>query len=264
MKVGVFDSGIGGLSVLSKIRERLPQLDLIYVADSLNIPYGTKSAAFIQDRSRRITQSLIDQGCEAVVVACNTATAAAISVLREEFSIPFVGIEPAVKPAIHATNTGVVGVLATQLTLESRKFSELLQKFRGDIEVVIQPCPKWVWLVEEGKLTGEEVESASREYLQPLLDKNCDVAVLGCTHFPFLMETIVRLAPSLNIVEPGNAVAARLEQVLLQHYPEDKTMSGTGLIRFETTGNLDIFSAQIRLLWKSVHGASAPAVIRNA
>src|ERR1035437_2580251 len=154
--IGVFDSGVGGLSVLHHIRQTLPDERLIYVADSGHVPYGDKSPSYIEQRSHALTRFLIGQGADAIVIACNTATAAAAASLRRQFSIPIVGMEPAVKPAVAATQSGVVGVLATIGTLESARFAALLERYAGEVQIVTQGCPGLVEQVEKGELHSTE------------------------------------------------------------------------------------------------------------
>ena len=210
-KVGLFDSGVGGISVLNEIRKLLPSIDLLYVADSAHVPYGEKSPNYIKDRSRKITRFLVSKKVNAIVVACNTATAAAISDLRREFVTPFIGMEPAVKPAIAATRSGIVGVLATTGTLASAKFAALLERYKGDREVITEPCPGWVNAVESGKLSDLEVEDLVRRHVEPLVKQGADVLILGCTHYPFLKPFIEKIAgPSVTLVDTGTAVAKQL------------------------------------------------------
>lgn len=210
-KIGVFDSGIGGISVLNEIRKLLPAADLIYVADSAHVPYGEKSPPYIQERSRILTKFLISRNVDVVVVACNTATAAAIANLRTEFSLPIIGMEPAIKPAIAATKSGVVGVLATTGTLASAKFAALLGKYQGDKTVITEPCPGWVKAVENGQLSGPEAEILVKRHIDPLIKQKADVLILGCTHYPFLRPLIEKIVgDTVTIVDTGAAVAKQV------------------------------------------------------
>ena len=209
--VGVFDSGVGGLSVLGEINRLLPHESLLYVADSGHVPYGEKSADYIRQRSRNIAAFLVEQGAKALVLACNTATAAAVADLRSLYSIPVVGMEPAVKPAALATRTGVVGVLATTGTLQSARFAALLDRFAGSVRVITQPCPGLVECVERGELQGPHVEYLLRAYTYPLLEAGCDTLILGCTHYPFLRAQLLAILPSgIALVDTGAAVARQL------------------------------------------------------
>ncbi|MGM9747641.1 MAG: glutamate racemase, partial [Candidatus Cryptobacteroides sp.] len=172
--IGVFDSGVGGLSVLREILKVLPGQDYVYYADNANCPYGEKTREFIIDRARKITETLIDKGAEIIVVACNTATAAAIATLRKEYEIPFIGMEPAVKPAVRDTKTGVIGVLATAGTLKAQKYKDTRERFADNVTVVEHVGKDFVELVESGKTSGPEAESIVASSLKPLLDAGAD------------------------------------------------------------------------------------------
>ncbi|MDH4609678.1 glutamate racemase [Pseudomonas sp. BN102] len=214
--VGVFDSGVGGLSVLREIRALLPRESLLYVADSGHVPYGEKSADFIRERSHRIAEFLLGQGAKALVLACNTATVAAVADLRERYpQLPIVGMEPAVKPAAAATRSGVVGVLATTGTLKSAKFAALLDRFAGDVRVITQPCPGLVERIEAGDLMGPDTRQLLAGYVKPLLAEGCDTLILGCTHYPFLRPLLHQLVPdSVSLIDTGAAVARQLQRLL--------------------------------------------------
>lgn len=213
--VGVFDSGVGGLSVLREIRALMPALDALYVSDARFLPYGDKSEAFVLARSLAVAEFLVGKGARALVVACNTATAAAVPALRERYRLPVVGIEPAVKPAAAATRSGIVGILATSSTLQSRRYAELLERFGEFVRVIGQPCPGLVERVEAGDLDGPGTRSLLLRYLQPLLDAGSDTLVLGCTHYPFLRPLIESLVgPEVRVVDPSGAVARRLQALL--------------------------------------------------
>lgn len=217
--IGVFDSGVGGLSVLREIRQLLPNESLLYVADSGHVPYGEKSPEYIRERCVRITEHLLAQGAKALVLACNTATAAAAADLRERYpQLPIVGMEPAVKPAAAATRSGVVGVLATTGTLKSARFAALLDRFAGDVRVVTQPCPGLVECIEAGALQAAATRELLQRYVTPLLDEGCDTLILGCTHYPFLRPLLTTLLPpSVTLIDTGSAVARQLQRLLLQH-----------------------------------------------
>ncbi|MEQ1620142.1 MAG: glutamate racemase [Methylococcales bacterium] len=213
--IGVFDSGVGGLSVLRDIRNELPGEDLLYVADSLHAPYGDKSPEFIQSRALAITEFLLGQQAKAIVVACNTATSAAAALLRARFSVPIIAMEPAVKPAALSTQTGVVGVLATRGTLSSENFTKLATRFGEHAEILVQPCPGLVEQIETGDLAGEKTKVLLKQYLQPLLDNKTDTIVLGCTHYPFLIPLIREfVGPKVTIIDPAPAVARELHRRL--------------------------------------------------
>ncbi len=214
--VGVFDSGVGGLSVLAEIQRLLPNESLLYVADCGHIPYGEKSPEFIRQRCRLVAEFFREQGAKAMVLACNTATVAAVADLREQYPHwPLVGMEPAVKPAAAATRSGVVGVLATTGTLQSAKFAALLDRFANDVRVVTQPCPGLVECIEAGDLGSPTLRNLLQGYLQPLLDAGCDTLILGCTHYPFLKPLLAQMVPSsIAIIDTGAAVARQLQRLL--------------------------------------------------
>jgi glutamate racemase len=213
--IGVFDSGIGGLGVLRHIRDELPEADLTYVADQGRAPYGTRPLEDVARISTEITTDLIDRGAGTVVIACNTASAAALHELRRLFpGTTFVGMEPAVKPAALGTSSGVIGVLATAATFQSELFESVVARFAGESEVVTAACPEWVELVEAGETEGPVVDRAVRARIAPLLDAGADTLVLGCTHFPFLMDVIVSVVgPGVTIVDPAPAVAKQVARV---------------------------------------------------
>lgn len=215
--IGVFDSGVGGLSVLREIGRLLPAESLLYVADSGFVPYGEKPPEVIVERSRLIAEFLLGQGAKALVVACNTATAAAIADLRSRYSLPIIGMEPAVKPATGATRSGVVGVLATTGTLRSARFAALLDRFAGSVKVITQPCPGLVECVEQGDLDSATLRGLLRAYTQPLLEAGCDTLILGCTHYPFLKPALMQLLPAdVRLVDTGAAVARQVQSRLAE------------------------------------------------
>jgi glutamate racemase len=216
--VGVFDSGVGGLSVLREIRRELPNEDLLYVADSGHAPYGDRPEQFIEARSVAIIEFLVDQGAKAIVVACNTATGAAIATLRSRFAVPIVAMEPAVKPAVERTQSGVVGVLATRRTLLSGNFAKLVERFGAGASILAQPCPGLVERVETGDLSGDTTRSLVEQYVVPLLEQGADTLVLGCTHYPFLAPLIQDIAgPDVSLIDPAVAVARQLRRRLESH-----------------------------------------------
>lgn len=213
--IGIFDSGTGGLSVFREIYKLLPEERYIYYSDNANCPYGEKSRDYIIDRARAITSFLIEEGAEVIVVACNTATAAAISTLREEFPISFIGMEPAVKPAVQATATGVVGVLATAGTLKATKYIDTREKWARDVKIVEHIGQGFVELVENGNTTGPEAEEVVLRSVRPLIEAGADTIVLGCTHYPFLSETIIKTAGQpITLIDPAPAVARHLLEVM--------------------------------------------------
>ena len=213
--IGVFDSGVGGLSVLREIRRELPGEDLLYVADSGHAPYGDKSRQAIEARSIAIVEFLLSQHAKAIVVACNTATSAAVETLRARFPVPIVAMEPAVKPAAESTKSGVIGVLATSGTLGSDNFARLHERFGAEVDILVQACPGLVELVEAGNLSGGKTRVLLEKYLVPLLEQQADAIVLGCTHYPFLIPLIQEIAgPAVAIIDPAAAVARELRRRL--------------------------------------------------
>lgn len=247
--IGILDSGVGGLSVLREIRKKLPHHDLYYVGDSAWCPYGTKTADEIQQRVGFITERLIeDLGVELIVVACNSATIHAIQWLRAKHIQSFVGIEPAVKPACKQTETGVIGVLATESSISGEKFHKLVDNNapKKDIKVITQTCPKFVDLVEQGLLQGREVELAVTEYIQPLLNENIDVLVLGCTHYPFLRSEIEKQIPaSVAIIDTGEPVANQVVQLSGDSNSASNEIAKTYL---KTSGDPQTFERMVRIL----------------
>lgn len=218
--IGIFDSGVGGLSVFREIKKVLPEQSYIYYSDNAHCPYGEKSREYIIDRAREITRFLLGKGCEIIVVACNTATAAAIKTLREEFTVKFIGMEPAIKPAAHLTRTGVVGVLATAGTLKATKYIDTREKWAADIRIVEHIGQGFVELVEKGVVSGSEAEEVVKASLLPLLEAGADTIVLGCTHYPFLIDTISKVAGErfperpVTVIDPAPAVARHLQEVM--------------------------------------------------
>jgi glutamate racemase len=247
--IGVFDSGVGGLSVLRDIRAALPHEDLLYVADSGHVPYGNKPPRYIQHRSEVLARFLLQQGVKAIVIACNTATAAAAGRLRMNLDVPVVGMEPAVKPAVAATKSGVVGVLATVGTLQSSRFAALLARWGEETEIITQPCPGLPEQVETGDLEGPATRLLVERYTAPLLARNADTIVLGCTHYPFLKPLIADVVgPDVTLIDTGAAVARQLERVLqAQHLLITKMSPGTE--QFWASGDLKDAERVIRRLW---------------
>ena len=213
--IGVFDSGVGGISVLKHIHTLLPNEDLMYVADSKFAPYGNKTPEFIQERALWITDFLIGKGAKALVVACNTATAAAVDLLRQKYHLPIIGMEPAVKPAAAASKTGVIGVLATSGTLKSAQFAALLEHYGQQVEVVTQACHGLVECVERGELDSTATQDLLASYVQPLIAAGADTIVLGCTHYPFVRPLIENLVgDDVVLIDTGAAVAKELKRRL--------------------------------------------------
>jgi glutamate racemase len=214
--IGIFDSGAGGLSVYRELVKVLPRERYLYFSDNAHCPYGEKTAAYIQERGRTITEVLLGLGADIIVVACNTATAAAIATLRAEYpAVPFIGMEPAVKPAALGTRSGVIGVLATAGTLKGSKYLNTRGLYQDNVKIVEHVGQGFVELVENGILDGPEAEATVRASLQPLLDAGADTIVLGCTHYPFLQPLIERLAgPEVKVIDPAPAVARQTVRIL--------------------------------------------------
>ncbi len=213
--IGVFDSGVGGLSVWREIVRQLPTESTLYVADSAHVPYGNRSGAEVLAFCEVLAQFLIDQGCKAVVVACNTASAVALQALRERHpQVPILGLEPAVKPAISLSKTRVVGVMATPATFQGRLFRATVGRHATDVRLVEQVCLGLADCVERGA-SDADLERLLRGFLEPMLAANADTIVLGCTHYPFVIEAIRRLVgPDRRVIDPAPAVAAHLARVL--------------------------------------------------
>ncbi|WP_313621113.1 glutamate racemase [Achromobacter sp.] len=237
--IGVYDSGVGGLSVLRAIRDALPHEALLYVADSAHVPYGEKSQHFVEQRALAIADYFVSRGARAMVVACNTATAAAIALLRRRHpGLVIIGVEPAIKPAAHLTHSGVVGVFATTGTLASPKFAALVQREAPEVRILLRPCPGWVRMVEQGVLAGPDAEAAVHGPVAELRQAGADVLVLGCTHFPFLRDLIQAAAgPGVPLLETGAPVAR-----WLRHQLNERGLlreQGSGTLELETTGAAD-------------------------
>ena len=214
--VGFFDSGLGGLCILDAFKALCPHESTIYIADSKNCPYGNKPAAEIVKLAESNTRRLLRRGCKMVVVACNTATAAAIDFLRERHpEVPFIGIEPAVKPAALRSKTGVVGVLATAGTFGGRLYNETKAKFAKDVTVIATVADEFVELVERKEISGAAAERVVRARIEPLLKAGCDKIVLGCTHFPHLKPLIEKICDGrAEVIDPSDAVACQARRVL--------------------------------------------------
>ncbi len=215
--IGVMDSGVGGISVLKHIHALLPHENLMYMADSKYAPYGNKTAEEITARCFELADYLIAKNVKALVVACNTATAAAINAMREKYSLPIIGMEPAVKPAAEASKNGVIGVLATVGTLKSAQFAALLESYGRNVKVVTQACVGLVECIERGELDTPETKALIRQYTSPLLAEGADTIVLGCTHYPFVKDAIREiLGDKISLIDTGAAVAKQLKRQLAE------------------------------------------------
>ncbi|MEI7869459.1 MAG: glutamate racemase [Candidatus Methylumidiphilus sp.] len=251
LPIGVFDSGVGGLSVLRDIRKELCNEDLLYVADSNHAPYGDKEAEYIETRSVAIAQFLVDQPVKAIVVACNTATSAAVAQLRARFNVPIVAMEPAVKPAVEKTKSGVIGVLATCRTVSSDNFLNLLTRFGDNADIVVQPCPGLAEQVEAGDLSGDKTRFLLEKFVFPLLEKGADTLVLGCTHYPFLAPLIQSMAGiEVTLIDPGEAIARELRR-RLEAVGQLSHRERLGTEQFWTSGSPDTAKELISQLWQT-------------
>jgi len=257
--IGVFDSGLGGLSVLRELARRLPEERFLYVADSAHCPYGSKTAAEIVARACALTDFLLARGAKLIVVACNTATIAAVEYLRASYSVSFVGMEPAVKPAVAATRTGVVGVLATAATLAGDKLQRLIERHADSVRVLTQPAPGLPERVEAGELDTPQTRRLVERYTAPLLAAGADVIVLGSTHYPFLAPLIRSVVgPGVRLLDTGEAVARRVAAVLEQEGLRHR--EGRGGIEFFTSGPVAHLETIGSRLWGApIAGSALPA-----
>ena len=230
--VGVFDSGVGGLSVLREIRVALPHEDLLYVADSGHAPYGDQPTEFIAGRASAVVRFLLDSGVKAIVIACNTATSVAVDKLRAWSPVPIIAIEPAIKPAAAATRSGVIGVLATRATLASGNVARLVARHAAHLDVQLQPCSGLVEQVEQGDLDGPRTRELVARFVAPLVAQRADALVLGCTHYPFLAPLIREAAgPGVAVIDPAPAVARELQ----------RRLAAAGLLALRTRAGEDRF-----------------------
>lgn len=247
--IGVFDSGVGGLSVLREIRAQLPAEDLLYVADSGAAPYGERTEEFIRERVRAIVEFFLRRQVKAIVVACNTATAVAVELIRSQYDIPVVAVEPAVKPAAALTKSGVIGVLATSRTLSSERFARLAGNYGEGVTVLLQACPGFVEQVEKGELDSVETRGLVQRYVGPLIDQGVDTLVLGCTHYPFLRAAIQAVGgQKVHILDSSDAVARHVRRRLeSEGLLSQKERAGVEL--FWTSGEPELVAPVISKLW---------------
>ncbi len=235
--IGIFDSGIGGTSIWKEIHNLLPKEDTIYLADSANAPYGPKGKENILALSIKNTEYLLKKGCKLIVVACNTATTNAIDYLRHTYPVPFIGIEPAIKPAALQTKHHAVGILATKGTLSSALFSKTSGEFASHVNVIEQVGEGLVELIESGKVQSEDMRNLLKCYLKPMIDAHIDHLVLGCTHYPYLIPLLTELLPKhVKIIDSGEAVARQTKAILNQHGLINKATTN-GKHHFFTNGN---------------------------
>ncbi|MBS9462352.1 glutamate racemase [Flagellimonas sp. 389] len=238
--IGIFDSGVGGTSIWRELNKLLPNEHSIYLADSKNAPYGTKSKEEIVKLCIKNTELLLKADCKLIVVACNTATTNAIDYLRENYNVPFIGIEPAIKPAALQTKTKNVGVLATKGTLSSSLFHNTSKLFTEGITIIEQEGTGLVELIETGKVNSEKTKELLRKYISPMLQKNIDCLVLGCTHYPYLVPLLQDFLPSdVHIIDSGEAVARQTQAVLIQNEIQAK-VKGTVQHFFYSNSNVEV------------------------
>jgi glutamate racemase len=241
--IGIFDSGVGGTSILKEIHALLPNENCIYLADSKNAPYGNKSKNEIIALSIKNTEILLSRGCKIIVVACNTATTNAIAHLRATYNISFIGIEPAIKPAALNTQTKTVGILATKGTLSSELFHETSDLYAHNIDVIEQVGDGIVPLIESGKLNSKEMKSLLESYINPMIERDIDHLVLGCTHYPYLIPILRKILPeNVNIIDSGLAVARQTKAVLTKENILNSS-NEEGTVELFTNGNIDILNS---------------------
>ncbi len=259
--IGIFDSGIGGLSVLREIRQLLPNENILYIADSAHAPYGNKSHEFILQRCHELSRFLIEQQAKAIVIACNTATAVAVAELRNTYPVPVIAMEPGVKPAIAATRSGVVGVLATENTLASEQFENLLHRYAENVQVLSQPCPGLVEEIENGNFDSETMNRLIEQYTRPLLEAGADTIVLGCTHYPFVRKQIQHLVgEKITLIETGQAVAQQLKRKM-QPLSLCMDRHNQAWMHFWTSGDVELLSGLAnRILASDVRILSLPGI----
>ena len=236
--IGVYDSGVGGLSVLRAIRTALPHEDLLYLGDQANVPYGERSLEELRELARGVTRFMLTQGAKLIVIACNTASAAALKTLRQEYpEVPFVGMEPAVKPAAEQTHSGKVGVLATPSTFQGELYASVVERFASGVEIYQETCPGLVSQIEQGRLETPKTRRILETALLPLMARGVDTLVMGCTHFPFIIPLIEQITEGkARVIDPAPAVARQTlrvleERGLLNRQPE------AGITRYFTTGD---------------------------
>ena len=247
--VGIFDSGIGGLSVLREIHDMLPFQPLFYIADQIHVPYGKRQLSEIRDFSFAITDFLAAMGAQVIVVACNTASAAALKELRKEYpQLTFVGMEPAVKPATQRTHNGIVGVLATPATFQGKLYHTLVEKFARDVKILTHNCPGLVEAIELGEIATQSTKLILQRALIPMIEKGADTIVLGCTHFPFVVPMIKNIVgPDVTVIDPSPAIAKRVS-FLLSELNLIKRYSSKSEVIFSTTGKPESFKRIIHSL----------------
>lgn len=245
--IGIFDSGIGGTSIWKEIKQLLPYENTIYLSDSKNAPYGQKSKEDIISLSVKNTEFLIKKGAKIIVVACNTATTNAINYLRKNYNIPFIGIEPAIKPASLKTKTGVIGILATKGTLNSHLFEKSTANLNNQTMIIEQVGEGLVELIENGKMESDEMTALLQTYIQPMLHARCDYIVLGCTHYPYLLPQIQKITGnSIKIIDSGEAVAKQINAVLIDKKIKKSQKTNTYYNQFYINKKQDVLTSILK------------------
>jgi glutamate racemase len=254
--IGIFDSGVGGLSVLRSLLQELPNENVIYFGDQIHVPYGTRTLEEVRKYSTAITRFLLDQGAKIIVVACNTASAAALQFLRHTYpNTPFVGMEPAIKPAAENTRTGIVGVLATPATFQGALYASVIERFASNVLVVQNTCPGLVQQIERGAIEADETRAILESAILPMLDQGIDTIVLGCTHYPFVIPLINEIVgPEVRVIDPAPAVARQVARVLEAKNRMNLDIKA-GRLKFYTSGN----PARFRVLLKKLLNETLPA-----
>jgi len=248
--IGVFDSGVGGISIWKEIHQLLPHESTIYLADSINAPYGQKSKKEIINLSIKNTDLLLEMGCKMIVVACNTATTNAIKYLRNNYNVPFIGIEPAIKPAALNSKTKIIGVLATKGTLSSELFHSKTELYNDNTEIIEQVGTGLVELIESGKINSDKTKKLLNKYLEPMIKRNIDHLVLGCSHYPFLIPQIKKILPNhITIIDSGKAVAKQVQYVL--NTKNSYTDSHNTFNKFYTNNNTKVINSLLNNTYKS-------------
>ena len=251
--IGIFDSGVGGLSITKHIKQQLPYEKLIYVADTLHAPYGNKTTDSIIERVNTLSKKLLQQQVKALVVACNTATVNTIDQLRKQITIPIIGVEPAIKPATIYSKNGKVGVLVTQATATNSRFLALVDKFTTGVDIIIQACPGLVELIEQGKINSPQCETLLSHYLTPLINKEVDTIVLGCTHYPFLLQKIKTICgDSIKVMDTAAPVTNELQRQLQKHQLCTAFDNSTSIEFFSSKPSLLLDSLSTKLFEQSV------------
>ena len=257
--IGIFDSGVGGLSVLRAIRRQAPSQPLIYLADQAHVPYGARSETEVRAFSEEITRFLLERGARLVIVACNTASAAALAHLRTIFpTVPFVGLEPAVKPAAASTRSGVVGVLATPVTFQGRLYTSVVERFAQGITILQDTCPGLVAEIEEGNLNGSRARAILESALHPMLAQGADTIVMGCTHYPFVIPLIQDIVgPHVQVIDPALAVARQAQRLLESHGLANQQGAAaspqSAQILLYTTGSRDKLASNLLVFLEEDH-----------